>query len=103
MAVNSSANSVILILFAFSDNLSAENSKLSADSWNRGNHLFGCMHPQLVAFVAIQIEVEFGANASVQIEAGQEEKYKENLSLDRDSRKEKPFNRQRYILGAKPK
>ena len=43
MAVNSSANSVILILFAFSDNLSAENSKLSADSWNRGNHLFGCM------------------------------------------------------------
>ena len=43
MTVNSSANSVILILFAFSDNLSAENSKLSADSWNRGNHLFGCM------------------------------------------------------------
>ena len=43
MAVNSSANSVILILFAFSDNLSAENSKLSADSWNRGNHLLGCM------------------------------------------------------------
>ena len=43
MAVNSSGNSVILILFAFSDNLSAENSKLSADSWNRGNHLFGCM------------------------------------------------------------
>lgn len=42
----------------------------------------------MVAFVAIQIEVEFGANASVQIEAGQEEKYKENLSLDRDSRKE---------------
>ena len=32
-----------MILFAFSDNLSAENSKLSADSWNRGNHLFGCM------------------------------------------------------------
>ena len=48
MAVNSSANSVILILFAFSDNLSAENSKLSADSWNRGNHLLGCMLPLLV-------------------------------------------------------
>ena len=43
MTVNSSANSVILILFAFSDNLSAENSKLSADFCNRGNHLLGCM------------------------------------------------------------
>ena len=43
MTVNSSANSVILIVFAFSDNLSAENSKLSSDSANRGNHLFGCM------------------------------------------------------------
>ena len=43
MTVKSSANSVILILFAFSDNLSADNSKLSADSWNRRNHLFGCM------------------------------------------------------------
>ena len=32
MTVNSSANSIILILFAFSDNLSAENSKLSAES-----------------------------------------------------------------------
>ena len=30
-------------VFAFSDNLSAENSKLSADSGNRGSHLFGCM------------------------------------------------------------
>ena len=30
MTVNSSANSVIMIVFAFSDNLSAENSKLSA-------------------------------------------------------------------------
>ena len=29
-----------LIVFVFSDNLSAENSKLSAESWN---HLFGCM------------------------------------------------------------
>ena len=43
MTVNSSANSVILILFAFSDNLSAEKSKSSADSCNRGNHLFGNM------------------------------------------------------------
>ena len=43
MTVNSSANSVILILFAFSDNLSAENSKSSADSCNPVNHLFGCM------------------------------------------------------------
>ena len=32
MTVNSSANSVILILFAFTDILSAENSKLSAES-----------------------------------------------------------------------
>ena len=32
MTVNSSANSVILILVAFSDILSAENSKLSAES-----------------------------------------------------------------------
>ena len=52
MTVKSSANSVILILFAISDNLSAENSKLSADSWNRGNHLLGCMssvsaHPKM--------------------------------------------------------
>ena len=31
MIDNSSTNSVILILFAFSDNLSAENSKSSAD------------------------------------------------------------------------
>ena len=44
MTVNSSANSVILILFAFSDNLSAENSKLSAESWHRGHHLLGCMY-----------------------------------------------------------
>ena len=43
MTVNSSANSVILILFAFSDNLSAENSKLSAESWHRGHHLLVCM------------------------------------------------------------
>ena len=43
MTVKSYANSVILILFAISDNLSAENSKLSADSWNRGNHLLGCV------------------------------------------------------------
>ena len=43
MTVKSSANIVILILFAFSDNLSAENSKLSADSWNRWHHLLGCM------------------------------------------------------------
>ena len=35
--------SVILILFAFSDNLSAENSKLSAESWHCGHHLLGCM------------------------------------------------------------
>ena len=48
MAVNSSANSVILVLFAFSDNLSAENSKLSAESWNRGNHLLGCMDQSLI-------------------------------------------------------
>ena len=43
MTVKISANSVILILFAISDNLFAENSKLSADSCNRGNHLLGCM------------------------------------------------------------
>ena len=43
MTVNSSAYSVILILFAFSDNLSAENSKSSPDYYNCGNHLFGCM------------------------------------------------------------
>ena len=52
-----------------------------------------------VAFVGIQIEVEFGAIGSVQIEVGQEGNYKEDLSLDRNSRKEWPFNRQRYILG----
>ena len=51
MTVKSSANSVILILFAISDNLSAENSKLSADSWNRGNHLFGCMRTALRYFL----------------------------------------------------
>ena len=43
MTVNSSANSVILILFAFSDNLSAKNSKLPAESWHRGHHLLGSM------------------------------------------------------------
>ena len=32
-----------LTVFAFSDNLSAENSKFSADSRHRGNHLYGCM------------------------------------------------------------
>ena len=40
MTINCSANSLILILFAFSDNLSAENSKLS---WHRGHHPLGCM------------------------------------------------------------
>ena len=43
MTVNSSANSVVLIVFAFSDNLSAENSKLSADSGIHGIHFLGCM------------------------------------------------------------
>ena len=68
MAVNSSANSVILILFAFSDNLSAENSKLSAESWNRGNHLFGCMHTVAKALVRKRISAQhiwhFYANIS---------------------------------------
>ena len=32
MTANGSANSVVLMLFAFSDSLSAENSKLSAKS-----------------------------------------------------------------------
>ena len=43
MTVNSSANSVILILFVFSDNLSAENSKLSAESGLPGLSLLGSM------------------------------------------------------------
>ena len=49
MTVNSSENSVILILFAFSDNLSAENSKLSAESWHRGHHLLGCIPPPQIS------------------------------------------------------
>ena len=44
MTVNSSANSVVVIVFAFSDNLSAENSKLSADSGIHGIQRFGCMY-----------------------------------------------------------
>ena len=44
MTVNSSANSVILILFVFSDNLSAENSKLSAESGLPGLSLLGSMY-----------------------------------------------------------
>ena len=43
MTVNSSANSVILILFAFSDNLSAENSKSSADFCIQRIQLLECM------------------------------------------------------------
>ena len=43
MPVNSCANSVILILFAFSDNLSAENSKLSAESGLPGLSLLESM------------------------------------------------------------
>ena len=43
MTVNSSANSVILILFVFSDNLSAENHKLSAESGQPGLSLLVCM------------------------------------------------------------
>ena len=43
MTVNSSANSIILILFAFSDNLSAENSNLSAESGLRGLSLLESM------------------------------------------------------------
>ena len=39
----SSANSVIFILFAFSDNLSAENSKLSAESGLPGLSLLESM------------------------------------------------------------
>ena len=45
MTVDSSANSVIFILFAFSDNLSAENSKLSAESGLSGLSLLGNMAP----------------------------------------------------------
>ena len=44
MTINSSANSVILILFAFSDNLSAENSKSSADFCIQRIQLLECMH-----------------------------------------------------------
>ena len=43
MTVNSSANSIILILFAFSDSLSAENSNLSAESGLRGLSLLESM------------------------------------------------------------
>ena len=45
MTLNSSANSVILIVFAFLDNLSAENYKLSAGSGLQGLSLLGCMGP----------------------------------------------------------
>ena len=47
MTVKSSANSVILILFAIS------NSKLSADSWNRGNHLLGCMLTRQIPLLSV--------------------------------------------------
>ena len=43
MAINSSENSVILILVAFSDNLSAEISKLSAESGLPGLSLLESM------------------------------------------------------------
>ena len=43
MTVNSSANSVILILFAFSENISAENSKLSAGFKPQLPQLLECM------------------------------------------------------------
>ena len=43
MTVNSSANSVIFILFAFSDNLSAESSKSSADYSIQLIQLLECM------------------------------------------------------------
>ena len=43
MTVNSSATSVILILFTFSDNLSAESSKSSADFCIQLIHLLECM------------------------------------------------------------
>ena len=42
MTVNSSENSVILILFAFSDNLSVENSKLPATAGTTF-YFLGCM------------------------------------------------------------
>ena len=43
MTVNSSATSIILILFAFSDNISAENSKLPADFSIQLIQLLECM------------------------------------------------------------
>ena len=43
MTVKGSANSVILILFAFSDNLSAEKSKSSADFYIQLIQLLECM------------------------------------------------------------
>ena len=46
MTVNSSAKSVVLILFAFSDNLSAKNSKLSAESGLPGLSFLECMPNQ---------------------------------------------------------
>ena len=48
MTGNSSANSVILIVFAFSDNL-------SADSGIHGIHLFGYMVKRFHSLKAIQI------------------------------------------------
>ena len=59
MAVNSSANSVILILFAFSDNLSAENSKLSADS---AIQLLECMVTEGKETPQDQIKLKLKAN-----------------------------------------
>ena len=61
MTVNSSANSIILILFAFSDNLSAENSKLSAESGLCGLSLLGSM-PKLPIFYTCSV---FGLNVQV--------------------------------------
>ena len=43
MTINSSANSIILIHFAFSDNLSAENSKSSVDFSIQLIQLLECM------------------------------------------------------------
>ena len=59
MAVNSSANTIILIHFAFSDNLSAENSKLSADFYIKRIQLLECMIVPLI-FLTLKSHIVTG-------------------------------------------
>ena len=70
MRVNSSADSVMLIVFAFSDNLSAENSNcLRSSATAKTAFLDVCCAGAGAAYLRLQVEVHQGEAAAMKVDA----------------------------------